>query len=161
MFMFCIKKQQQKFIYMFIFLAFVVGCSSIPLIDKTTEKPITDMQSIAGTWTGSGQWCPPGSLPLVFFPTVYFQEDGSSLLQISSNYEEYGPCYYKGQLHNGRLWTTNGEYALYERDGRRVLVYRSYEGNTEARLDPLDSTNVLPAKTSYCQECSLILGNRY
>ena len=121
---------------MLVFAAFIIGCSSFPPIDTAAEKPITDVKSIAGTWLSVGQWCPPGSLPIVVYATIYFKDDGSSLLYSESEWQKSGPWYYKGQLQNGKLRTVNGEYTLYEHEGKQVLTYRGYDGNFTARLEP-------------------------
>ena len=111
------------------------------------------MKSVAGTWSGVGQWCPPGSLPYVFFPTLFFMEDGSSILQLSSSMDEYGPYTYRCNLHNGKLFTVNGEYTLYERDGKRVLVYRTHAGYTTAELEFISANNALPKRKNFCNDC--------
>jgi hypothetical protein len=136
---------------MLIFMVFFFSCASLIPLDKTTEKPITDVKSIAGTWSGAGSYCPPRNFPYVFFPTVFFTEDGTSILQISSAEDEYGPYRYKYSLHNGKICTNNGEYTLYERNGKRILVYRA--AFLEARLEFISINNTLPKRRLFCNDC--------
>ncbi len=138
---------------MLVFAIFILGCASLVPIDRTTERPITDMKSIAGKWDGAGQWLKTGRLPYALFPTLIVYEDGTLILQISSDMDEYGPYKYKGQLRNGRLWTINGEYTLYEYGENRVLLYYSHEGRVEAQLKFIDKSNVLPERKNFCTNC--------
>jgi hypothetical protein len=144
------SKQQ---IIMLVFAIFVSGCSSLVPLDKTTEKPITDIKSIVGKWSGVGQWLISGRLPYVLFPTVIIQEDGTLILQISSDMDEYGPYTYKGRLRNGKLWTINGEYTLYEHEENRVLFYLAHQGTVEAQLKFIDNSNSLPIRKNFCKDC--------
>ena len=127
-----------------VFTVLLMSCSSMSVIDPATEKPITDMKIIAGTWLSVGQWVQQGYLPVAVFATIYFQEDGSVLLYSKSNFINSGPWYYKGQLHNGSLRTANGEYTLYEHDGKKEIVYQGYDGYYTARLEPVNDGKSSP-----------------
>jgi hypothetical protein len=84
-------------------------------------------------------------------------EDGSSIVTISSFVEECEPYTYKGRLLNGKLCTANGEYSLYERDGKRLLVYHSYGGNTVGRFEYISNINNMPIQKVMPKDCNICL----
>ena len=142
-------KQQ---IIIVLFVVFVSGCVSLMPLDKTTEKPITDMKSIVGKWDGVTWVSAPWLILPAFFPTVVFLEDGRLIAQSSSNYGEFGPYLYKGYLHNGKFCTrSGGEYTLYERDGERVLIYR-FGPFVETKFKYIDNSTTLPSKKIFLKD---------
>ncbi len=137
-----------------VFAAFVFGCTSFMPIDETTEKPITDMKDIVGKWEGVIRISVPWLIPPTLFSTIVLLEDGSILAQTSYNWGEYGPYLYKkwGYLHNGKLNTRGGsQCTLYERDGKRVLIFRSPPW-AETQYEYIDNSTNLPSKKIFLKD---------
>lgn len=106
----------------------VSACASLP-----PERPVKNVSEIAGKWEGTGTG-PGGAIGV----TSTINPDGTFTSVI-------GQRTFTGRIEtvNGKLrgkgdQTGNtGTWSLHDRDGKRILIYRSDDGRIGAELTPV------------------------
>ena len=107
-------------------------------------QPIRDFKDIAGKWEGT--ICSTAGLGCSPIVTI-IREDGTgeSIVPLDSwlfPYSDKGRFYLTQELVEGKIRVKNktsgetGIRTLHEKGGKRVLVYRSDDGNNRAEFEP-------------------------